>query len=84
MVLSATQYTEFTKGVLYFMNVVQFYGTRVHVILFTPVIIWLPCPAHVFAKFTNAQRSSVPMYTAFHADGTTDMASTYINSSTPW
>jgi len=84
MVISATQCTGFTKGVLYFMNVVQFYGTRVHVILFAPVIIWLPCPAPVFANFTNAQRPSVPMYTAFHADGTTDMASTYINSSTPW
>lgn len=83
MVLSATQYSEFTKGVLYFTNVVQFYGTRVHVISFAPVIMSLPCTAHVFANFTNAQRPSVPMYTAFHADGTTDMASTYINSSTP-
>jgi hypothetical protein len=84
MVLSATQYTWFTKGVLYFINIVQFYGTRVHVISFAPVIKSLPCPAHVFAKFANAQRLSMPMCTAFHADGTTDMASTYINSSTPW
>jgi hypothetical protein len=84
MVLSATQHTEFTKGVLYFMNIVEFYGTRVHVISFAPVIKSLPCPAHVFAKFTNAQRPSVPNYIAFHAAGTTDMASTCINSSTPW
>ena len=38
MVLSATQYTEFTKGVLYFMNTVHFYGARVRVISFAPVI----------------------------------------------
>jgi hypothetical protein len=54
MVLSAMQYREFTKGVLCFMNVVQFYGTPVRVISFGPVIKSLPCPAHVFAKFQYA------------------------------
>jgi len=65
------------------MNIVQLYGTRVRVISFVPVIKPLPSPVPVFAKFTSAQQPSVPMYTAFHANGTTDMASTYVNSSTP-
>jgi len=72
------------QGVLYFMSIVQLYGTRVHVISFASVIKSLPSPVPVFAKFTNAQRPSVSMYTAFHANGTIDMTSTYINSSTPW
>lgn len=70
---SATQYIRVYQGVLYFMNIVQFffYGALVRVISFAPLIKSLRCPAPRCAKFTNAQRHSVQMYTAFHADGTT-------------